>query len=126
MKNLDAMPKDHFDAWRTMCIMDGTQENDRERQTLFFIIAGNRELRSHTGQIYDFERHSVKILKDPDLFTCFSSSAVSLLKLAIHLYNGAYPTELSPVTLFWGLDDRNIQLVLCALAFHFKKEMVFL
>lgn len=89
---------------------DNTHPGDTERESLFFIIAGNDELWELQEQIYDFKDHSIKpeILKSG---ICTSSK--TLIEIGFNLYNNS-PTK-SLIDCFSVLDKSNFELVMEAI-----------
>lgn len=48
------------DRFEELMAKDNTAKDDKERQALFYIIAGNEELYSKVQYIYDFDTHMIK------------------------------------------------------------------
>lgn len=100
---------------------DNTLKSDVERESLFYIIAGNDDLYRKVDYIYDFENRCIKpeCLESEEVDFC--SSTRKLIKLAFNLYNG-YPADV--LDTFRNLDDNNFELALNALKIRFKKYSI--
>lgn len=98
-------------------------KNDIERESLFFIIAGNNELYKNVNKIYNFKENNINIninedgeIYIPDLPV--SSSARKLAYLAIQLYNSC--NKQSVMDTFAGLDENNFRLAINAIKLRFR------
>ena len=95
---------------------DKMHRKDTERESLFFLIAGNDELWKLQDQIYDFEDHSIK----PEVLESgICTSSKTLIRVGFNLYN-SYPTE-SILDCFYALDDDNFELVIQAIRIRLNK-----
>lgn len=95
---------------------DKTHPKDIERESLFFLIAGNDELWKLQERIYDFEDHSIK----PEILESgICTSSKTLIQVGFNLYN-SYPTE-SLLDCFSGLDAHNFELVMQAIRIRLNK-----
>lgn len=77
---------------------------DLERQSLFYIISGNKDLYSKKNVIYDFYENA--ILSDCIISgeVDFCSSSKALIRLAYNLYNGYTDNYTNPLSLLYVLD----------------------
>lgn len=96
---------------------DRTEEEDLERKTLFYICAGNEELRRKVDLLYNFKERvimpeSFKI----DMFPC----SYPLVKLAFNLYNNLNDS-LSINHTFRNLDSDDFRLAVMAISMRFNK-----
>lgn len=95
---------------------DNTHPKDIERESLFFLIAGNDELWKLQERIYDFEDHSIK----PEILESgICTSSKTLIQVGFNLYNN-YPTE-SLLDCFHSLDDHNFELIMQAIRIRLNK-----
>lgn len=115
--------KQHEDGFLEMMVRDGTNENDRERLALFYVIAGNGDLFKKREAIYDFEEHMIKLcLEDDEVDFCSSSRA--LIKLGFNLYNGYQCQGNSPLDLFYSLDEKNMGLAMNAIKLRIEQYQI--
>lgn len=95
---------------------------DKERQSLFYVLAGNDDLYRQVDKIYDFKKQQLSCINadgDVDLEDVFvSSSSNALLKLALELYNQS--TNISVNDLFRSLDDNNAKLAINAIKIRYS------
>lgn len=98
---------------------DGTECWDWERVSLFYIVAGSEKLYRKRYYLYDFKERCIR--------TCikesgedFSSSEWALIKLGFNLYNGYREENMTPIDLFWNLDDQNKRTAYNAIGFRFN------
>lgn len=99
-----------------LMVKDNTHPKDTERESLFYIIAGNEELWKLREEIYNFDEHCI----EPDILesgVCASSK--TLIKVGFNLFN-SYPTD-SLIDCFAGLDDHNFELVMQAIRIRFDR-----
>lgn len=111
----------HKTYYAQLMKLDGLDVNsgDQERKALFFIIAGNQELYMHRNDIYNFETHGLKGNVVSKLgYMC--KSAISLLRLGMHLYSGRGTKDLNPCAIFSNLDSSNRALALNAIEIRFE------
>jgi hypothetical protein len=83
--------------------------HDKERQAMFYIIAGNNELFSYINKIYDFTNEELIISANLGKLKAICSSSKSLLKLAIQFYNSVNNKQ-SVYDTFKYLDNENKRL----------------
>lgn len=97
---------------------DGTHPNDRERQALFYVFAGYRDLGDRIEHFYDLEARMIR----PEAFEVvdLTSSSRALVELAFNLYNN-YQCR-TVVELFASLDERNRRLEVEAIKIRFRVE----
>ncbi len=97
---------------------DGTHPDDMERNSLFFIISGNRDLYRKRSSIYNFKKHHIlDCLSSREVD--FSSGCKALIRLGFNLYNGYQDEDSSPFSLMYNLDGENRRLALNAIAVRF-------
>lgn len=108
----------HEEHFLLLLCLDDTYPSDQERLALFFIISGNSELFAKRERIYDFKQHRLQKGLDNNGL-CLSSGISSLLLLGRNLYNGYDDRGLSPLHLFWNLDEDNALLAINALIIRF-------
>ncbi len=86
---------------------DGMHPKDVERQVLFYILSGNHDLYQKHHYIYDFSEHMIS----PECLTVsevdFSTSSKALIRLGFNLYNGYTDTGISPLDIYYSLDEAN-------------------
>lgn len=87
-------------------------QHDVERQSLFYILSSNRELRSHIYDIYSFEEHNIKS-DAPDKLS-LSSAAHSMLQLGYKLFNGSCKEYNDVSHVFSKLDIENFEVCMYA------------
>lgn len=99
------------------------QGSDIERESLFFIFSGNKELYNNVNYIYNFKENNINIkINDndkvyvPDLVV--SSSAFCLLDLGFQLYNGSGYKNVMEI--FSNLDTTNSNLAINAIRLRFN------
>lgn len=115
--------KQHESNFLDLMVMDNTYHDDKERQSLWYIIAGDTDLYRKRNQIYDFADHSIKHCLD-DGSVDFCSSGRSLVRLGFNLYNNYQTDGLSPCELFWSLDSHSMSLALNAMKLRFDSMEV--
>lgn len=95
---------------------------DKERQSLFYVLAGNDDLYKQVDKIYNFGKQQLNCINEngevdlDDIFV--SSSSNALLKLALELYNQS--TSISVNELFRNLDDNNSRLAINAIKIRYN------
>lgn len=104
------------ERFEELCRLDGTNDRDLERMSLFYIISGNDDLWNKRVAIYDTGERSIHL--DFDELADFSSSSRKLIELAFSLYNGYQANILNT---FSGLDDENFDLAIAALRMRFNQ-----
>jgi len=98
---------------------DGTECWDLERISLFYIIAGNEDLYRRRNAIYDFNERCIKThLRDGS--EDFPSGQRSLIKLGFNLFNGYREDCMTPMDLFWNLNNRNTRIAHDAIGLRFS------
>jgi hypothetical protein len=99
-----------------LLLRDETDPRDKERESLFFLIAGNEELWKHRNQIYNFEEGCI----EPDILeTGICSSSKTMIRIGFSLFNN-YPTG-SLLECFSGLDEHNFELVMQAIRIRMNR-----
>ena len=97
--------------------LDKTHPKDTERESLFYIIAGNDELWKLREQIYNFKEQCI----EPDILESgICTSSKTLIKIGFNLFN-SYPTE-SIMDCFSGLDEHNFELAMRAIRLRLNKS----
>ncbi|WP_321835211.1 DUF6075 family protein [Clostridium butyricum] len=112
--------KEHEERYKILIKKSRLNYEDRERQSLFYLIAGNLDLYKQTDKIYDFEGQQLNCMKDgqvnlENIYT--SSSSRSLLLLAIQLYNNG--TDITVAEVFKYLDADTAQIALNAIKIRY-------
>lgn len=115
--------KQHESNFLDLMVMDNTYHDDKERQSLWYIIAGDTDLYRKRNHIYDFSDHSIKHCLDEGSVD-FCSSGRSLVRLGFNLYNNYQTDGLSPCELFWSLDSHSMSLALNAMKLRFDSMEV--
>lgn len=99
---------------------DNTNLHDKERISLFYILAGNSDLYQKKYGIYDVENHCIiPCLSKKESKVDLSGGAKALVKLGFDLYNGMKQRETSICDIFWNLDEQNRILALNAIKIRF-------
>jgi hypothetical protein len=93
--------------------------HDRERKSMFYIIAGSNELFSYIDRIYDFNNEELKLCSKLGKLNTICSSSKALLKLALQLYNSANNKQ-SVYDTFIYLDNDNKRLACEAIKIRFN------
>ncbi|NLM42545.1 MAG: hypothetical protein GX201_00775 [Clostridiales bacterium] len=95
---------------------------DLERQSLFYIISGNKDLYSKKNVIYDFYENA--ILSDCIISgeVDFCSSSKALIRLAYNLYNGYTDNYTNPLSLLYVLDPKNLFLAYQAILIRLQNS----
>lgn len=111
---------EHQERFEQFIQQDGTHPKDRERQALFYIFAGYRDLGDRIDHFYDFEGRMIR----PEGFgeVDLTSSSRALVELAFNLYNN-YECG-TVVDLFASLDERNRRLAVEAIKIRFGVEEI--
>lgn len=113
------LSQEHELRFAEMLVKDKTRDRDRERYALFYLMAGNGDLYQKRSQIYDFNRHQIRLC----LFSNevdFSSGCESLIRLGFNLYNRYRDECTTPLELLSNLDENNQLLALNAMAVRFS------
>ena len=100
----------------------GVSEYNLERQSLFYIISGNKDLYSKKNVIYDFYENA--ILSDCIISgeVDFCSSSKALIRLAYNLYNGYTDNYTNPLSLLYVLDPKNLFLAYQAILIRLQNS----
>ncbi|MFA9379334.1 MAG: DUF6075 family protein [Lachnotalea sp.] len=99
---------------------DNASVYDIERQSLFYIMAGNIDLYQKKKHIYDCNNHCIiRCLGQEEQKVDLSSGAKSLVQLGFNLYNGENQNESSVWDIFASLDNENRILALNAIKLRF-------
>lgn len=104
-------------------IKKGNIGSDVERESLFYIIAGNMELYKNVQKIYNFKEKQIRIElgEDGEFYIPnlpVSSSAKKLANLGVQLFNGTI--KQSVISTFAGLDNNNFNLAINAIKIRFQ------
>lgn len=102
---------------------DNTHSKDIERYALFYIIAGNDDLFKKRYFIYDFKDNSINPECLTNGSTDFSTSSRSLVRLAFNLYNNYNDDYISPMDIFYSLDEKNYNLAIKAIDIRFGMQI---
>lgn len=98
---------EHQQRFMHLVAEDGMHPQDVERQSLFYILSGNHDLYQKCHHIYDFGDHMIS----PECLTAsevdFSTSSKALIRLAFNLYSGYTDTSVSPLDIYYSLDEAN-------------------
>lgn len=112
--------EEHERNFYTLIAEDKTNVYDTERQSLFYILAGNRDLYQKRNAIYDSKNHGIiKCLNTKKVKIDLSSGAKALVILGFNLYNGMNENEYSICDIFKSLDEKNRMLALGAIKIRF-------
>jgi len=109
---------EHQDRYEQFLRQDGTHPKDRERQALFYIFAGYKDLGDRIEHFYDFKGRMIR----PEAFQAvdLTSGSRALAELAFNLYNNYECGTI--VDLFVNLDERNRRLAVEAIKLRFGVE----
>ncbi len=114
--------EEHESKYKILIKKSGMIYEDRERQALFHLIAGNMDLYKQVDKIYDFQEQQLKCITESgqvdfsNIYT--SSSSKALLLLAIQLYNSG--SNISVSEAFKYLDADTAQIALNAIKIRYK------
>ena len=115
--------KEHEERYKILIKKSMVRDEDVERRTLFYIIAGNLDdLYKQVDKIYDFQKQQLKCIAEDgqvdfsNIYT--STSSKSLLKLGIQLYNNG--TDITVSATFRCLDTDNAQIALNAIKMRYN------
>ena len=118
ISSLNFLNHEHKQRFLSMICKDTTSEHDTERLTLFYILAGNDDIRRKPiDAFYDFENHVIRRSGTKKYYLC--SSGMALLKLAFNLYNPRLKSDTYET--FYNLGKENFNLAMNALRLRFKK-----
>lgn len=113
--------REHEERYKILIKKSRLNYEDRERQSLFYLIAGNLDLYKQIDKIYDFKEQQLCCMTDGQVdFSNIhtSSSSKSLLLLAIQLYNRGSNITVSEI--FRYLDADTAQIALNAIKIRYK------
>ena len=114
--------KEHKERYKILIKKSRFKHEDREREALFYIIAGNMDLYKQADKIYNFQKQQLKCIAEDgqvdfsNIYT--STSSKSLLKLGIQLYNNG--TDITVSATFRCLDADNAQIALNAIKMRYN------
>ncbi len=113
----------HKSRYLELIRIAGVPEYDLERQSLFYIISGNKDLYSKKNAIYDFYENA--ILSDCIISgeVDFCSSSKALIRLAYNLYNGYTDNHTNPLDLLCWLDTKNFFLAYQAILIRLQNSV---
>lgn len=111
----------HEERYKILIKKSRLNYEDRERQSLFYLIAGNDDLYKQVDKIYNFKEQQLRCMKNgqvdfSNIYT--SSSSKTLLKLGIQFYNNGSNTTVDET--FKYLDGDNAQIALNAIKIRYK------
>lgn len=97
-------------------------KNDRERKSLFYLLALMQDTRKQINNIYNFEDNSINIKSLNSAWQTGGTTA--LTKLAFNLYNGFNGQEqidkfINPLDLFSSLDKKYFKYLFKAVEIRF-------
>ena len=112
----------HKSRYLELIRIAGVSGYDLERQSLFYIISGNKDLYSKKNVIYDFYENA--ILSDCIISgeVDFCSSSKALIRLAYNLYNGYTDNYTNPLSLLYVLDPKNLFLAYQAILIRLQNS----
>lgn len=111
----------HALKFRELIKEDSTHPKDSERHALFYIIAGNDDLYKKRNFIYDFKDNSINPKCLTDGRADFSTSSKALMRLGFNLYNNYKDEYISPMSIFYSLDEINYNLAIKAIDVRFGR-----
>jgi hypothetical protein len=110
----------HKNRYMKLIAVAGVNEYDLERQSLFYIVAGNEDLYLKKKAIYDFFENAIL----PDCLSSgkvdFCSSSRALIRLAYNLYNGYSDYYTNPLSILCNLDSKNLFIACQAILKRFQ------
>lgn len=97
-------------------------KNDKERKSLFYLLALMEDTRKQINDIYDFKDNSINIKSVNSAWQTGGTTA--LTKLAFNLYNGFKGEEeidrfINPLDLFSALDRKYFKYLFNAIEIRF-------
>ncbi len=99
---------------------DKTNIYDIERQSLFYILSGNKDLYQKKRYIYNCKNHCIiRCLSQKKSNVDLSGGAKSLVVLGFNLYNGESHKESNVWDIFASLDKKNRLLALNAIKLRY-------
>lgn len=93
--------------------------HDVERKSLFYIIAGNKDLFSKSSNIYNFNENCINFNSLNKSKTDFCSSSKALIRLGFNLFNGYTDKYTNPLFLLGCLDQDNYKIATNAIHIRF-------
>lgn len=111
--------QNHKNRFNEIISRDGTDLNDFNRKSLFYIISGNDELFNNRHYIYDFDKRW--IVPDSLEQINFSETSLALIELAYNLYNNFSSGSISNI--FKALDKNNFKLAIEGLKIRFNMDL---
>ena len=105
--------KEHEERYKILIEKSRLNYEDREREALFYLLAGNSDLYKQVDKIYNFKKQQLNCMKDEqvDLTNIYtSSSSRALILSGIELFNSG--AGISVTDVFKYLDKQNSILVL--------------
>ena len=100
---------------------DGTSEGDRERRSLFWILANNSDLYSKVKYIYDFEDRCIKLECIEGVTVDLCSSSRALIRLSFNLFNGYNGERTDRSNILAPLDCDNYNTAIQAINIRFNR-----
>lgn len=117
---MEYLSKEHEKRFYKLMAEDNTAASDKERQSLFYILAGNGGLYQKKNGIYDTKNHCIiPCLTRSGVKVDLSGGAKALVKLGFNLYNGTNQKGADICDIFWNLDEQNRRLALNAIQIRF-------
>lgn len=99
--------QEHQEKFIMIAMEDGIHSKDIERKSLFYILSGNKDLYQKRHHIYDFGNHMIRTECLSSSEGDFSASSKALIRLGFNLYNGYTDTFVSPLEIYYNLDEEN-------------------
>lgn len=109
--------ENHQSNYKNLLKKANVYEGDIERESLFYVIAGNEELFKSVEKLYDFKNQGIKSRVSIGL----CSSSKTLILLAFQLYNGSNNKQTIFDT-FRNLDKDNTFLAIEAINYRFSNN----
>ena len=117
---MDYLNKEHEKRFYKLMVEDNTEVCGKERQSLFYILAGSGDLYQKRSGIYDAKSHCIiPCLTKKGVMIDLSGGAKALIRLGFNLYNGMNQKEADICDIFWNLDEQNRRLALNAIQIRF-------
>lgn len=118
--NITFTDNDHKNRYLELIKKAHVNIHDVERQSLFYMISGNKDLYKKKHYIYDFYENAIL----SDCITAgevdFCSSSKALIRLGYNLYNSYRDDYTSPLSILGGLDSKNLFLAYQAILIRLK------
>lgn len=117
---MDYLNENHKKRFYNLMAEDNTDVCDKERQSLFYILAGNSDLYQKKNGIYDMKTHCIiPSLSNKGVKIDLAGGSKALVKLGFNLYNGMKQKGNGICDIFWNLDEQNRRLALNAIKIRF-------